>query len=343
MRGLDLPYKACIIKDIGHLEIVDKRLRALQPNEVVVKVDSCGICGSDIHRVYIKGPFAPYIVPGHEFSGTVVKTQSSDIHMLNKRIVVNPLIPCGVCRFCKLEKYNLCDNYIYLGVRGDGGFAGYAIVPINNLIPIPDSLSYEEAALVEPFSVVLRGIKKIPNISHAHVLILGLGTIGLLAGMVAKRFGADLVVGIDRNNYKQEIAKKIGFSDSSSTDSTLTCHPFSVLIDCSGSSELLNQNIPRIEKEGTILLLATYRNNLSLSPEVMSVIIRSEVRIFSSWSSNSSNTDDDWATCVHHLALHEFDFKPLITHIYPLHRIGEAFDAIHEKKIPAVKVIIKPD
>lgn len=343
MTGQDLPYKACIIKDIGHLVVVDKRLRALQPKEVVVKVDSCGICGSDIYRVYFKGSFAPYIVPGHEFSGTVVKTRGSDIHMLNKRVVANPLIPCGVCRFCKLEKYNLCDNYVYLGVRGDGGFAEYAIVPINNLIPIPDSLSYDEAALVEPFSVVLRGIKKIPNISHAKVLILGLGTIGLLAGMVVKRYGADLIVGIDRNNYKREIAKKIGFSDILSTDSALTHPSFSVLIDCSGSSDLLNQNILRIEKEGTILLLATHRNNLSFSPEVMSVIIRSEVRIFSSWSSNSSKTDDDWANCVHHLSLNDFDFKPLITHIYPLQRIGEAFDAIHGKKIPAVKVIIKPD
>ena len=343
MVELDLSYKACIIKDIGTLEVVDKWLRPLGPNEVVVKIESCGICGSDIHRVYVKGPYAPNIVLGHEFSGIVVKTNDSDKYLLNTRVVVNPLISCGKCRFCEQEKYNLCDNYIYLGVRGDGGFAEYAVVPTGNLIPVPDSLSYEEASLFEPFSVVIRGIKKIPNISHASVLILGLGTIGLLSGMVAKRFGADLIVGIDRNDYKREIAKKIGFSDTSSADSFLPNTSFSVLIDCSGSSYLLNQTIPHIEKEGTILLLGTHRNKLSLSPEVMSIILRSELRIFSSWSSNSGKTDDDWVTCIHQLSLHQYDFKPLITHIYPLHRISVAFDAIHDKKIPAVKVIIKMD
>lgn len=339
-----IKYKAAILKEINKLEVVEKTLRHLKEDEVVVKVMSCGICGSDLIRVYKKGMHFKNLVPGHEFSGTVIKTSDSTKDLLNKRVVVFPLIPCKKCNYCKQEKYNLCENYDYLGSRNDGGFSELVVTPKDNVLLIPHDISYDEASLIEPLAVAYRGVTKLSNLINSNILILGLGPIGILTGMICKKLGADKVEGFDRNGYKGDIAKKVGFANFISPNTNIQNKKFDILIDCCGSSELINKYICNLEKEGSILMLGNHEKSFSLSPETMSILLRSEFKIVSSWNSNiSDNIGNDWRVCINYLSRKELNLKPLITHTYSLKDINVAFDDIVNKKIKYLKVIINPN
>lgn len=336
-------YKAAILHDISNFEVADKVLRPLKNGEAAVKVMSCGICGSDLVRVYEKGMYSKNLVPGHEFSGIVYKTSEANKGLIDKRVTVYPIIPCRKCRYCKSEKYNLCENYDYLGSRSDGGFAEIAIVPHENLVPIPNNVSYDEASLIEPLAVAYRGVKKISNLANSDVLVLGLGPIGLLAGMLCKKMGAGTVMGVDRNQHKLQVAKQVGFSEVTSSYQDVKDRKFHVMVDCSGSSDLINECIPLLWKESSIMLLGNHQKPLTFSPQTVSRIIRGEFRIFSSWNSNVSESSNDWQVCVNYLARGELDVKPLITHNFPLKSIVEAFRKVRNKEIESVKVIINPN
>ena len=340
LQNSDTKYQSAVLKDINDFAIVDKTLRPLKMGEVVIKVMSCGICGSDLARVYKKGMYAKNLVPGHEFSGIVVKTNEEDSEQMNARVTVFPLIPCHNCQYCKLEKYNLCENYNYLGSRTDGGFSELVIVPKENLLKIPNNISYDEAALIEPMSVAHRGVRKLPSLPNSNVLILGLGPIGVLSGMLCKKFGAKKVVGIDKNIHKCAIAKKVGFSECFSIIND-DKKDFDIIIDACGNQGLIGNTITRLRKEGSILLLANYEEGMSLSPTTMSNILRGEFKLISSWNSNISDLNcNDWRICIDYLANGELDIKPLITHTFQLKDIVNVFDKIKNKEINYLKVLI---
>lgn len=336
-------YRAAVLEDVNKLKVQDRELRQLKAGEVLVKVMSSGICGSDLVRVYQKGMYSKNLVPGHEFSGVVVRTPKSGQDILHKRVTVFPLISCGICLSCKTNKYNLCEDYSYLGSRIDGGFAQFVIVPEKNLFILPENVTFDEAALIEPLAVAYRGISKVPNIFNAEVLVLGLGPIGMLSGIMAKRLGAKSVHGIDRNGYKRDIALSAGFNTCSDSGDKGR-GTYDLLVECSGSSTLLNMFIPAIKKEGSILLLGNHEENFSLEPKTVSHILRSELTVYSSWNANIANPQsNDWQVCIDMLARKEIDVRPLITHRYTLEDIHTAFEDLKNRRIQAVKVLIKPN
>lgn len=317
-----MKYQAAVLEDVRKFEVREKTLRELKEGEVVVKVMSCGICGSDLTRVYESGMYSKNLVPGHEFAGIAE----------GKRVAVYPIIPCKKCEFCKEKKYNLCKNYNYLGSRTDGGFAKICIAPKENLVEIPSSISFDEAALIEPMAVALSGIKKLDKFGSA--LILGLGPVGILAGILCKKMGAQ-VNGVDRNPHKYLIAKKAGFD---TCVKKFSAGMTDVMIDCSGSSELFNKYVGCIKKGGSILSLANYKNDLALSPKTVSTMLRGEMKIYYSWNS----TLEEWGQCVDYISKREADVIPLITHKFPLRGVVDAFDKVYHKKIKYLKVIINP-
>lgn len=340
----EIKYNAAVLIDVNHFELQRKTLRQLKENEVVVKVMSCGVCGSDLVRVYEKGAYLKNIVLGHEFSGTVIKTNESDKYLLNQKVAVFPLIPCKNCEYCKSEKYNLCTKYSYLGSRTDGGLAEMVIVPKENLITLQNNISYDEAALIEPMAVALRGLKKLNNLSHSNVLILGLGPVGILCGMLCKVLGVTEVIGIDRNGYKCDSAKSVGFDDCIKDGTSIIGKQINIIIDCCGSSKLLDENIKLMKKEGSILIIGNHEKNFILSPESMSSIIRGEIKIIFSWNSLAvDNFNNDWKICKDYLSKGKINVKPLITHTVPLDDVIKIFDKIHNKEIESIKVIVNPN
>ncbi len=343
IQSLKNVYKAAVLKQVNDISLENRELRPLQEDEVVVKVMSCGICSSDITRVFKKGMYSNNLVPGHEFSGLVIKTKDKNRHLLNQRVVVYPLIPCKNCKFCRMGKYNLCEKYDYLGSRCDGGFAEMCIVPAENVFILPNNINYNNACLIEPLAVVYNGLKKINKIVNSNALILGLGPIGLLTGILLKRFGAGKVVGIDRDGYRLNIAKNMEFDECFPTFEGFEDKKFDLLVDCSGSSEIFNDALKYIDKQSTILILANYEEGIILNSSSMSNIMRGELNIISSWNSVINDKhNNDWKFCMDYISKNEIKIDKIITHTFSLDQIDKVLNMIKNKDLEFIKVIINP-
>ncbi|MBQ7900560.1 MAG: alcohol dehydrogenase catalytic domain-containing protein [Clostridia bacterium] len=180
--------KSANLHAVNDLRYEDTCLADCQSDEVLVEVKSCGICGSDISRVYSKGTYHFPTIIGHEFSGKVVYDPKNELN--GKKVVVFPLLPCFECESCKEGSYATCENYDYYGSRRDGGMTEYIQVKRWNVIVMPRNLSYDEGAMCEPVSVARHAVLKLGIKNGDNVFISGAGPIGLVAGMWAKMLGA---------------------------------------------------------------------------------------------------------------------------------------------------------
>ena len=162
--------KAWVLHGINEIRLETVELPALESGQALVAVKAAGICGSDIPRIYRTGAHRHPLIPGHEFSGVVESVgKETDSAWLGKRVGVFPLIPCGACGPCIKGQYEMCRNYGYLGSRRDGGFAEYVAVPAENLIELPDNVSFEEAAMLEPMAVAVHAMRRVlPEESRAE-------------------------------------------------------------------------------------------------------------------------------------------------------------------------------
>jgi len=186
------------------------------PGEVLVKVMAVGVCGSDVHY-YEHGRIGPYVVRkpiilGHECAGIVAACgEGADRFQPGDRVAIEPGVTCGRCEYCKSGKYNLCPDVQFLATPPvDGAFVQYLVHREDFLFPIPDHLSFEEAALNEPFSVGIHALRRAGFQPGQSVAIIGLGPVGLMAVAAAKAFGAQQIFGSDRELNRLEAAKALG-------------------------------------------------------------------------------------------------------------------------------------
>ena len=192
--------RAAVIESVGQVTVTDVPEPVPGPRDVLVQVAACGICGTDLH--ILDGEFAPSlpIVPGHEFSGTVVALgaaarEANPALAVGTRVAVDPSLYCHECHYCRLGHNNLCERWNAIGVSVPGGAAQFAAAPAANCVPLPDHLRLEDAALIEPLSCAVRGYDVLRSNLGAHVLIYGSGTMGLMMLQLAKRTGAASEIG----------------------------------------------------------------------------------------------------------------------------------------------------
>lgn len=191
---------------------------------VKIKVKWCGICGSDLHE-YLAGPiFIPVgqphplsknqapVILGHEFSGEVIEIGEGVTHLqVGDRVAVEPIVACGQCAACKEGKYNLCTSLGFHGLCGSGGgFAEYTVFPAEFVHKLPDTLSYEKAALVEPMAVALHSLRVCNFTICQTAVVLGAGPIGLATIECLKAAGAKFIIALQRKSIRQEYAKRSG-------------------------------------------------------------------------------------------------------------------------------------
>lgn len=152
--------KAYVLHDIGDIRYEEVKKPILKPDEVLIEVKAVGICGSDIPRIFENGTYSFPLIPGHEFSGCIVETGAeADSDWLGKRVGVFPLLPCRNCVPCGRQHYEMCRSYSYFGSRTDGAFAQYVAVPVGNLVELPEEVSYEAAAMLEPMAVAAHAMR----------------------------------------------------------------------------------------------------------------------------------------------------------------------------------------
>jgi len=207
--------KAWMLNNIDEFNFYeDVPIPDINSDEVLLKVKAAGICGSDVPRVYKNGAHNMPLIIGHEFAGIVEKAGSSDNkYLVGKHVGVFPLIPCKKCPACLSKRYEMCSNYSYLGSRINGGFAEYVSVPAWNLIEIPDSITFEQAAMLEPMAVSVHAIRQLNLRKDDNVLVCGAGTIGQLIVIFLLEAGIKNVYVLGTKTFHREILKKIGLPE----------------------------------------------------------------------------------------------------------------------------------
>src|SRR3954453_7318831 len=212
--------KALLLTEYKKLELTDIPVPEISPEEMLVRVRACGICGSDVHGFDgSTGRRIPPLVMGHEASGGIEQVGSA-VQSLKEgdRVAFDSMISCGKCRFCRRGQMNLCDNRQVLGVscgeyRRHGAFAEYVAVPQHIIYKLPDTLSFEHAAMIEPVSVAVHAVSITPVRLGDTALVVGTGMIGLLPIQAARLAGCARIIAMDLEDYKLAVAKEHGADD----------------------------------------------------------------------------------------------------------------------------------
>ncbi len=322
--------------------------------EVLVRVGFCGVCGSDIPRVFVKGTYSFPTVCGHEFAG-VVEACGPDVAGVTPgdRVAVFPLLWCDACASCEEGTYVQCENYDYLGSRSDGGFAEFVCAPARNLIRVPDSVSLEEAAMTEPAAVALHAVRQGGGTRPGELAaIFGAGPIGLMVAQWLRAMGASRVVLFDLVEEKLALARSLGFEDSLNSRD---CDPVEVVaaetagagahvtFDGAGVPATLRQAMASTRRQGRVVLLGNPSGDVEIPAPLLSQLMRREVSLHGTWNSHfSAFGDDEWRATLDAMARRTIDLHPLITHRVAL---PDAFAALEMMRAGGEfysKVLIAP-
>lgn len=318
-------------------------------DEVIVKVGSVGICGSDIHRLEDGDPKWDKLVLGHEFSGTVVDV-GSDVskETIGKRVSVAPLVPCHACEFCTAGLFSQCPNYSFIGSRRNGAFAEYVAVPACNLVPIPDSLSFERAALLEPLTVVLHPLMMLGDQlgSLNTVVVTGLGAIGLLGVQVLKHMGAKNIVVSDIVDEKLKLALELGATHAVNVksdkleDVTDGLGGANLVFESSGSNPAKQSAVRVARSRGKILLVGTSPRDITFEAALFERITRKELFLIGSWMNYSAPWPGrEWTEASRLVDEGHIDDRKIITHRLSLEDGQRAVDIVTKNSEPFIKVM----
>lgn len=332
--------KVWSLKEPGRISFEDREERSLSSGEVRLRVEAAGICGSDIARIYKTGAHRMPIVPGHEFSGTV-EAVGSDVSeaWLGKRAGVFPMMPCGECEQCKAGRIQLCRNYNYLGSRSDGGFARYANVPAKNLMELPEKVSFEQAAMLEPLSVAVHAMRAATDFGQGRVIVIGLGTIGMLLTMLLREKGLDHVLVYGKYPWQLRIAEEYGAVPLREN----ALENADVVFECVGKEETLQTAVAAAAPRGQIVTVGNPASDMTLPKELYWKILRNELTIKGTWNSLfTHSSEDDWAYALNRLGEGRINPERVITHRLPLSELEKGLGFMMKKTEPCIKVMLFP-
>ncbi len=324
--------KCANLHAVGDLRYESISLPECAEDEVLLAVKSCGICGSDVGRVFKKGTYHFPTVIGHEFSGEVIFDPKGEL--TGKGVVVFPLLPCFVCESCKNQNYATCSNYDYYGSRRDGGMSEFLVVKRWNLLLLPENISFDVGAMCEPISVARHATLKLNVKEGENLLISGAGPIGLVAAQWAKSFGVQNVFFFDIDARKVEFAKSMGFLEY--TDGTqVDC-----VIEGTGNENALARCLSALKPFGRIVLMGNPSGDVHLSQKTYWQILRKELTLLGTWNSSYAEHQNDWEESLKALSEHKLNVEPLITHRFPLSECNEAFAMMTDGKTFYNKVML---
>ena len=342
--------KAAILYKPFDMRLEEMEIPEIGPNEVLVKIQAVGICGSDIH-FYRTGRCGTFVVKeplvlGHESAGEIVEV-GENVTNIKKgdRVAIEPGFPCGRCYFCKIGKYNLCPNVKFYGAPPiHGAFREYAPADAAFVYKLPPNLSYEEGALIEPLAVGMQGVRRCNLEDGSVIAVFGCGPVGLLTMQAAKASGAATAIAVDILDYRLEVAEKLGADhvvnaakeDVSKKISSLTDgRGADVVFEVSGATKAFEDALRVVRPGGVIVQIGIFEaEEIPLRP---ALLIDKELDIRGVFRYANA-----YEPAIRLAAAGKVQLKPLITHTFPLDRIHEAFKVVMEKIGNPIKVIIKP-
>lgn len=330
--------KAYVLHDVNKLTYEDIPMPECSEGWAIVKVKVAGICSSDIPRIFTKGTYHFPTIPGHEFSGIVYEVGTKeDTSLIGKKVGVFPLIPCRECNQCRQKRYEMCSHYDYVGSRRDGGFAEYVAVPVWNLIPLPDNISFVSAAMLEPLSVALHAIK-LGNIKETDsVGIIGTGMIGISAGQWARRYGAKSVTVIGRNEEKRNIVER---SNLHYVIASNEMEQYDLVLEAVGTPQSIALALSSAKPGGTVVFMGNPSGDICLTQDTYWKILRKQLIIKGTWNSSYDGVNQsDWTEAVDALSKAEIDVNPLVSHTFSQNGLFEGLNLMRNHLKPYCKVI----
>jgi len=342
--------KALLLSEYKKLELTDIPVPEIGPEDILVQVMACGICGSDIHGWDgSSGRRVPPLVMGHEAAGVVAAIGKDVVgYTEGDRITFDSTVWCGKCRYCLSGRPNLCDNRMVLGVScGDyrryGCFAEYVNVPARICCKLPDALSFEHAALIEAVSVAVHAANRTPVSLGDTAVVVGSGMIGLLVIQAIKQKGCSQVIATDLNAQRLEVAKSLGADvtinvgeeDAAARVKELTNgRGADVALEVVGATATIKSAIDCTRKGGSVTIVGNLAPTIELP---LQAVVTRELNIFGSCASAG-----EYPACVDLLATGMIKVESLITGRAPLEQGHEWFSRLYAGEPNAMKVVLCP-
>jgi L-iditol 2-dehydrogenase len=337
--------KVAKLYSFNDIRIEDIPIPEVGPKDALLKTKASGICSGDVMPWYIEKK-APLVL-GHEPAGEIVEVGSNVTSFsAGDRVFVHHHAPCLTCRFCKRGDYVQCETWKNTRII-PGGISEYILIPEINLekdtLNLPDNLSYEDGTVVEPLACVIKGFKKAQIRQDDIVLVIGLGFMGILNGIVAKRYGAGKVIGADRVPYRLERATTLGFDNvidisrskiKEALNEITGGNMAEFVIVCPNSVDAMKDGILSIGAGGTLLMFAPAKpdERLTINPNELYF---KDISIVTSYSCGPTDTID----ALEIIKEGTVRAEKLVTHRFPIDKTAEAFKLTAEAK-DSLKIII---
>jgi L-iditol 2-dehydrogenase len=339
--------KAAFVKDPPKITVTDMETPTLGDGDVLVKMQSCGICGSDLEKVF--GKYGqPSMRLGHEPAGIIldVGKNVSDFKK-GDRVFTHHHVPCHSCHFCNHDNETMCPQY-YKTNLSPCGLAEEYVVPEWNVIhggilKIPDSMSFDEAAMIEPLACCVRAWKKFSYQKNDSAAILGVGPTGIMHIMIAQVYGFDKIFCLDVNDFRLNFAQKFGITRSINSNDAAAKQQVldytenrgvDVAIVATSNLQAISDAIGLVRKGGTVVMFGVPSKGDTLEMD-MSQVYSKEITIVTSYAAS----DHDTKEALHLISSSKVDVKQLITHRYSILESQKAFDHARDGS-DSMKIII---
>jgi L-iditol 2-dehydrogenase len=354
---LPTTMRAVVYRGVNDMRVETVPVPQIGPGELLVKVATCGICGTDLKKIHTGSHSAPRIF-GHEMSGTIVETGAGVTrYEVGERVVVHHHVPCGDCYYCRKQTPTQCELYKKVGVTAGfepsgGGFAEYIrvmrwIVEGRGVVRIPDGVPFEQAAFVEPLNTVLKGVKQLNLAADDTVLVIGQGPIGLMHAALARRTGARVLTS-DLYPERHAIAARFGLKDpidagrENVVERVLAAtegRGADAVILAVGGNALIKTAMDAVRMGGRVMLFAqTQHGEAIIDP---GAVCMDEKTLMGSYSSSFEILDE-----VTELAFggyrNGFDLTQLISHRFSLEQAVEAIEIASHPKADSMKIMLEP-
>ena len=328
----------------GKIEFREIPVPEIGENEVLIKIMKIGVCGSDIHVYHGEHPFTSYpVTQGHEVSGEVVKTGRAVTGFVpGQKVTIQPQVVCGRCYPCRHGKYNLCEELKVMGFQTTGVASHYFAVDQAKVTPLPDEMSYDEGAMIEPLAVAVHAVRRAGDVKGAKIAVLGAGPIGILVAQAAKGMGADQVMITDVSSLRLEKAKECGVDFCVNTRNQdfgeAMVHNFGpdkadVIYDCAGNNITMGQAIKYARKGSVIILVAVFAGPGQLD---LAVLNDHELDL----NTSMMYRNEDYLDAIRLVNEKKVVLAPLVSKHFAFGDYLKAYQYIDENRESTMKVII---
>lgn len=342
--------KALVMHKYGELTYEDAPTPVPGKGEVLIRLKACSVCGSDVHGFDgSTGRRKPPVIMGHEASGQIVGLGEGVKHCrVGDRVTFDSTVYCNECEMCRAGKVNLCGNRQVLGVSCDeynraGCFAEYLTVPEYILYPIPENVTYVQAAMIEPLSVAYHAATRTKISAGDTAVVVGVGTIGLLTLQVVKSFGVKQLIAVDIDEKRLELARANGATDcvnSSDPDAlerilALSCGGVDVALDCTGIDSTANLCVKSVHLDGKVIFIGNLAQHIDFP---LQYVVTHQISMFGSCASAG-----EYPQCLELISSGKVEVDSMISKIVPLKDGNEWMGKIYRREEGLTKLVFLCD